>query len=333
MKRETVNTGFLTALALMFCVLASSAQEVGYVPDFHGVFRGRWEMETESGESRFQVRNARVNMAGNIAPVVSYYIQADFCDRGKIKLLDAYGRLRIADGLSFQLGQFRMPFGVESMLGPSNYIFSNRSFMGWQMCNYRKVGAKAVWKIPSVPLSVEAGAFNSGGTGDQDEWSKSYSWSGKLTWTLGQFSIVGGALGIKPSASRVYMYDGALSWQNSCLKIAAEYMYGHYSDTRYKPAHSYCVFANFRRSLSHGFFNQWSVQGRFDGITSHWSGVEDEAVSPARNRITAGCTLTYRYKSVFADIRLNYEKYFYHSGVTAPRGRGDKILAELVVRF
>lgn len=291
-------------------------------------------METKSGESRFQVRYARFTIDGKIAPSIDYFLQTDLCDQGKIKILDAYGRFRIIKGLQFQAGQFRMPFGVESFRAPQNYIFANRSFMGKLMCNFRKVGAKAVYTLPiEHPLVLEAGAFNTGTIGDHNEWNKSYAYSGKATWTLGQFKLSGGALSVKPEDTRIYMYDGAISWENSHVLAAAEYMNEHYTHDVHKDAHSYCVYVDYHKPIEAGVFNQWSVQGRFDGQTDQWSGTTADTDNMARNRITVGSTLTYKYKAVFADIRLNYEKYFYHSGVEAPQGAGDKIVAELVVRF
>ena len=73
-------------------------------------------------------------------------------------------------------------------------------------------------------------------------------------------------------------------------------------------------------------------------MTDLSSGAVDEegafyVTDSARNRITVGGTVTYTYKAVHADIRLNYEKYFYHSGAEIADGLNDKIVAELVIRF
>ncbi|MDE6463025.1 MAG: OprO/OprP family phosphate-selective porin [Muribaculaceae bacterium] len=332
MKLQTIRT-YAAATAMLAAAACAAAADTDYVPRIHGVMRTRWEMETESGDSRFQVRNARVSLDGNIAPIISYYIQTDLCDRGKMKILDAFGRIRIVEGVDFQIGQFRMPFGIEPHIGPASYIFANRSFMGGRMCNYRKAGAKAMWRLPRTPLTVEAGVFNQGSMADHEEWSKSYSWSGKLTWTPGAFRLSGGVMSLRPSACRMYLYDGAVSWRNSNLKVAAEYMHQHYGNASHEAAHSWCVWGDYGRPLTKGFFDRWSVQARYDGITSHWNGVKDSETTPACNRITVGGTIGYRYKSVFADIRLDYEKYFYHSGTEAPVGKGDKVVAELVIRF
>lgn len=328
---------YFTLALLLAAALRSPAQDdVDYKPNIHGAIRSRWEMETNSGESRFQVRNARLTVDGKIAPTIDYYAQTDLCDQGKMKILDAWGRLHLTQSLAIQAGQFRMPFGVESFRSPSNYLFANRSFMGKIMCNYRKVGAKLIYNVPcSLPLLLEAGAFNKGTIATHDEWDKNngYSYAGKAILTLGRFKLTGGAMTIKPEDSRIYMYDGAVTWENSHILAAAEYMYEHYADNGHDGAHSYCAYVDYHRPVKIGMFNQWSVQGRFDGITAYWSGLNDAPTLDARNRITVGSTLTYKYKSVFADIRLNYEKYFYHRYVDIAKGFDDKIVAELAIRF
>ena len=88
-----------------------------------------------------------------------------------------------------------------------------------------------------------------------------------------------------------------------------------------------------------GIFNSLGFHGRFDGMTAHSTGVRSsEGIlttdHPARNRITAGATLSYiRSKNMFLDLRLDYEKYFYHSNAVYSLNSGDQIVAELVLRF
>ena len=59
-----------------------------------GTIRSKYEYQTEEGEGRFEVRTARINVAGNVTPQVSYKAEIDLCDEGKIKMLDAYTRIR-----------------------------------------------------------------------------------------------------------------------------------------------------------------------------------------------------------------------------------------------
>ena len=37
-----------------------------YLPEIHGTIRGKYEFQTETEESRFEVRNARFSVSGNV---------------------------------------------------------------------------------------------------------------------------------------------------------------------------------------------------------------------------------------------------------------------------
>ena len=313
---------------------ATDAEKISYIPEFHGAVRPRWEMDTKSGDSRFEVRWARFTIEGKVAPRLSYFIQTDFCDQGVIKINDAYVKLGLSKDLTLQAGQFRMPFGTEPFMAPQTYVFANRSFMGKQMCNFRKVGAKLTYNVPvSVPLTLEAGVFNAGGIGNHSTWSKSYAGSGRVTLTLGDFKICGGVMDIIPDKTRIMLYDGGVTYKHGNWRAAAEYMNEHYVHSDREDAHSWAVWGDYGRNAKLGIFNRWSVQARYDGMSRQWNGTDGAEDNMGRQRLTLGGTLSYRYKKVYTDLILNYEKYRYHHGYEAPTGQDDKVVVEIAVRF
>ena len=64
-----------------------------YLPEIHGTIRTKFEYQTEMAASRFEVRNARISITGNVLPIVAYKAEIDLSDEGQIKMLDAYARL------------------------------------------------------------------------------------------------------------------------------------------------------------------------------------------------------------------------------------------------
>ena len=64
-----------------------------YLPKIHGTIRAKYEYQTTMGAGRFEVRNARVSVTGNVLPSVAYKAEIDLSDEGQIKMLDAYARL------------------------------------------------------------------------------------------------------------------------------------------------------------------------------------------------------------------------------------------------
>ncbi|MBD5352883.1 MAG: outer membrane beta-barrel protein [Bacteroides sp.] len=321
----------LSALCLASASMAV-AQEVSYIPQVHGTVRSRWELDTRSGDSRFRVRNARLSVGGYIAPSIDYFVQAEFDGNDHLLLLDAYGRFRIIKGLTVQGGQFRMPFGVESFRAPNNYYFANRSFMGKQMMNYRALGAKVVYAIPKTPLTAEFGGFNPVSLHKGAEYSHAMACAGKLSAKLPMgWTLSGGYASIKPDVTRSNLADFCIEWNGKHVYLAAEYMYQHYVHDAYKDAHSYVAFADWHKDVKWGVFNRWSIQGRFDGMTDQQQlATGSETFNFKRNRATIGSTLTYTYKALHADVRLNYEKYFDWKGGDSV---SDCFVTELVVRF
>lgn len=317
-------------------------QKIDLVPKIHGVMRARWEMDTKGGENRFQIRNARVNLSGKVAPIIDYYIQTDLCDRGTMKILDAWGRIAISQSLKFQAGQFRLPFGTDCFRGPGNYIFANRSFIGGTMNNVRGVGAKLSYSIalrPTSNLTIEGGAFNPTAIADHNVWVKEIAFAGKAIYTIDDFKLAAGGETLIPDSIRINSFGLSASWTHGGWTIEGEYVNKHYTNKAHKAAHGYNIFIDYGFPVKSAIFNRASVQARFDGMTAHSNGKRDKETktlltnNDARNRATVGGTLSYIYKSVRCDIRLNYEKYFYrHSAPDIP-GIGDKICAEMVIKF
>lgn len=329
---------FFTLLLTANIPAKAEESDIDYKPVFHGTVRSRWELATENGENRFQVRNARLSVEGRIAPEIQYYINTDLCDRGKMKILDAWGQINITDDLKARAGQFRMPFGVDPFRGPQNYIFANRSFIGKQVCNVRAVGAKLEYSLPVIPLKVEAGAFNPSTISDHETWHRKMSYASKATYTIDCVKLATGIQSLSPDSVRMNLIDGSISWSADRWTVEGEYMYKHYTHKAHKACHAYSIFADYRMPVNAGIFNTLSFQGRFDGMTAHSNGTRNEdglltTTDPARNRITAGATLSYVKKALHADIRVNYEKYFYRHDAEYLPGDGDKLVVELVVRF
>lgn len=329
----------LFALATVFQIHIQANDSISYRPNIHGVIRGRFEASTVQSDYRFQVRNARVTIDGKIAPVIDYFIQTDFCDRGSIKILDVWARLWATKGLGIQAGQFRMPFGVDPFRAPHNYFFANRSFIGNQICNYRAVGAKVIWQAQSTPLTIEAGAFNPATISDHVSWHNKLAYAAKATYKIHNISLATGFMSVSPDSVRSNIIDGAVTWESGRWRVEGEYMYKHYTRSRHKEAHGYNIYADYHMPIKAGIFNRLSFQGRFDGMTAHSNSIRDKQGQlttnhPARNRATIGTTISYiRSKNMYLDIRANYEKYFYHSGVNVTPDMGDKAVVELVLRF
>lgn len=73
-------------------------------------------------------------------------------------------------------------------------------------------------------------------------------------------------------------------------------------------------------------------------MSDHSKGTKDESGNfqiddPERHRLTGGVTLSLGKKSLQADIRLNYEQYFYNKGIIPSISEQNKIVLEFVAHF
>jgi len=310
-----------------------------WLPEIHGTVRPRFEVDTRSGNSRFQMRNARLSVGGKISRSIDYYFQVDACNQGKFSVLDFWVRIKPVKGLSVQAGQFRMPYGIDPFRSPHTYYFANRSFIGKQICNVRAVGLKLSYDFDKAPLSIEAGIFNPTPISSHQVWNSTFAYAGRAIYSPGNMKFATGFQSIRPDGIRTNLIDACIGWSDSRWIVEGEYMYKHYTHNSHKPCHGYLLFADYRLPIKLGVFNRLSFQSRFDGMTAHSSAERDTdgkltTDDPARNRITVGSTISYiRTKSMYVDLRANYEKYFYHKDIAVADGMSDKFILELVVRF
>lgn len=334
---------FASMMLMVFGAFTAFAEssDFSYIPQIHGVFRGRWELETDGGYSHFQVRNARVSIDGYAAPILTYKFNVDLCDRGKIIMLDAYANITPVSKLNITVGQYRMPFGVESFRGPGGLYFNNRSYIGKHVNNYRAVGVSVGYTLPKLPLTLEGGAFNPTVIDDHSMWVKKYAYAAKLTYKPSSWIFATGFESLIPASVRINLASATIGWSHERFYVEGEYMARWYTHNAHSTTHAYNVFANYDFPLRKGLFDIWSVQARFDGMTDLASGTAFDPVkggklqttAPGRKRLTLGTTLDYKYKSIRAAVRLNYEKCWFDHKSDISRGNGDMLSAELIVKF
>lgn len=325
----------------LFLTVASSAQDsIDYRPQIHGTLRGKYEYQTQDEAGRFEVRTARVSVTGQITRDIDYKAEIDLCDEGSIKMLDAYARVKPVRNLRFTIGQMRVPFTIDAHRSPHEQYFANRSFIAKQVGNIRDVGAMIGYDFNmGVPARIEAGLFNGSGlTGQKDYWTKGINFSAKAQFFLSKnLTMQLSAQKIKPDSVGIMMYDGGFTWKSGRFLAEAEYLYKVYAHNKYNDVHSVDVFANYDIPIRKRLLNKVSPLVRYDFMSDHSDGIRNSAgllytTDYQRHRITAGATLSIAAPFT-ADLRLNYEKYFYrHDGIPKTSEK-DKIVAELMVHF
>lgn len=319
---------------------SDSIRKTEYMPEIHGTIRAKYEYEPPIDKGRFEVRNARLSVEGKIIPIVRYKAEIDLSDEGAIKMLDAYIRLLPKDKLDFTLGQMRVPFSIDAHRSPHLRFFANRSFIAKQVGDVRDVGAAVSWKFGKrLPVTLEGGVFNGSGlTNQKNFWTDNYNFSFKASTVIArQLNVTLSCLKANAGDVNTMLYDAGAYWKNGRWHIEAEYLRKYYAHDAFRPVNAVDAFAVFRLPLKKGL-TALSFLGRYDYMSDHSNGSTDDngmltVSDPERHRLTGGMTLGFGRKALQADIRLNYEQYFYKKGVTPGISDQNKLVVEFVAHF
>lgn len=309
-------------------VIQSYAQSENNQPGIHGAFRAVGEMDLQEGTHRFQVRNARVIIAGRVHPKADYYFHTDLCDVGTMRILDAFGRISVGGKLKIKVGQFVVPFR-----NPQRFIFANRSFIAKKMMTYRAVGAQLSYSFKNIPIKVETSITNPSTIGRQEEWNHSTAFSGRMIYSDNFWQFSTGIASTKPYSIRANLVDGSFAWNDKKhWKVFGEYMYETYSSNAGKPVHTWLGFVDWHQNIKLGSFNRFSIQVREEGITEHLT-LDESTTETDRHRVTIGSTFSYISQDIQFDIRLNYENNHSHHTQNTIIGSKNQMITELVILF
>lgn len=329
-----------SALALADNADSVKTKKFDYLPKVSGTIRGKMEYQTNETESRFEVRTARVALDGFVTPIVNYKAEIDLSDEGQIKMLDAYAGVLPTKGVALRIGQMRVPFSIDAHRSPHKQYFANRSFIAKQVGNVRDVGVYGSYTFDKVPLVIEAGAFNGSGlTNQKNYWTKEFNFSAKAQYFLPcGLTLEASVQKISPNGIHTYLYDGGVTFHRDRWTLEAEYLRKHYQNKAFNNVNAWDAFVCYDLPLKKAF-SKVSFLTRYDMMNNHSDGtLTDEGklklTDARRQRVTGGVTLSMAMsKKVLADIRLNYEKYFYDDLTLAKPSERDKAVVELVVHF
>jgi len=124
-----------------------------------------YEGDGDPDKDRFDIRSARLLLAGHFYRRFSYKFQYEFQGAGGRRLLDAYLDARVAPFVSFRVGQFKTPFSLEQYTSVKNIIFAERS-MGFLLTPLRDVGLMAHASFWKDRIYYGVGLFNGDGLDD-----------------------------------------------------------------------------------------------------------------------------------------------------------------------
>ena len=88
--RRTLAAAVFTALSIATAGAQLTIPKE-YLPKVHGTIRSKYELQTTTGMQRFQVRNARVRLDGQVLAVVAGEGERELTEGGRGRWVEASG--------------------------------------------------------------------------------------------------------------------------------------------------------------------------------------------------------------------------------------------------
>ncbi len=328
----------------MVCPAQEKTQDKSqYLPQIHGILRGKFEYEPDLSASRFEVRNARLSAEGNLPLHSSYKLEVDLCDESEIKMKDAWVRVTPWRTLRISIGQQRMPFSIDAHRNPSAQYFANRSFIAKQVGDMRDVGIMAGYTWDKL-LIMDAGLFNGSNISDQKTaWHSDWNYSARVQYLATKGLTLMASVqhtAIADHEAHYTSFDIGGFYEIKGWHAEAEWLHKSYSKDAFDDCNAVDVMLLYKQGLRKcKFLESISYQGRYDYMGDHSDGKngfeEDGTLTISdyeRHRLTMGVTFAVRNPYFPTLIRFNYEKYWYPDG-GAKTSEQDKFVAELAIRF
>ncbi|MDR0907284.1 MAG: OprO/OprP family phosphate-selective porin [Rikenellaceae bacterium] len=162
---------FIALIATVLVVVQVSAQ-----PKISGLVNLRYQYNGSTEAHGFDIRRARLDVRGNLAPKVGYRVHVEFANAPKV--LDAYFQWTINDHISLQAGQFKVPFSLENPYSPATLETIDNSLTITSLAGYndvsgisangRDIGMSASGKIFQGVVEYAVGVFNGAGINKSD---------------------------------------------------------------------------------------------------------------------------------------------------------------------
>jgi hypothetical protein len=302
------------------------------------VIKTKAETSLEAGAVRFNVRNSRLGLKGEVGKYLSYRVQIELSNEGTLAPLDLYGTLKLAKSLSFVFGQLHVPFENGYIITPAEMMFANRAFVGKYFTpGSRDIGAVVNYRLieGKMPVELQSGIFN-GGRINNPQWTRNPSYAARL--------ILGALDGFR-SSLKVYRYSGEqldvfltgadLRYSARHLRLEAEAMHRNSETTGLNLLGAY---------LQGAYSFYFSGVSMFNCLTPalRWDAMGYNALSRGLdvNRLTAGLNFGLTFIPYDSVLRIDYEQYFLRRGLQFPdfdnrdpHVADNKLTVELVIRF
>ncbi|MDR0414614.1 MAG: OprO/OprP family phosphate-selective porin [Prevotellaceae bacterium] len=338
----------LTAMPLLAQPDSAVEKEKSYVPKLEGVVKVKLEESLYGGRARFDVRNSRLGVRGNISESMSYRSQIELSNEGRLSVLDAYVACRLK-AVSISLGQQHYAFSADLARSPMQNIFANRTFVAKFATTYadtsgnvRSLGSRDIGGMLTVnlqrwiPVVLKAGLFNGSGV-NNPVWQEHLNFSAKAEYG-GEHGLQAAASyysGQTPYAQRIDMWGAELRYIAPKFTVDGEVAQRTYEQGGRNTLTAAYLQGLYRFNLKPGALVRYLAptvrydvarNGRYESAFGQFDA----------QRVSVGMNVGALHKPFKGEVRLNFEKYITSrkpGNYSVDELLHDKVTLEMVVAF
>ena len=238
---------FLLATLMIISGLTFAQEKIDRTPKISGfvqtLYQANFDDDLELTDNTFRMRRVRMSIDGKLTENLSYKIQGDF---GRSPMLvDAYVKYKVCDALSIQVGQYKLPFTMETAINPVNLEIFDYGEVVSKLVGYsdvcgvgalgRDMGVMATGKLFKKDdfsiLEYAVGVFNGNGVNNVDNNNRKdvagrlefHPWLKEVTLT-GSFYI--GKYKKDDNFGDRNRYSGGAQFKNDRLIVRSEFVAG-----------------------------------------------------------------------------------------------------------
>ena len=237
----------MLATLMIISSLTFAQEKIDRTPKISGfvqtLYQANFDDDLELTDNTFRMRRVRMSIDGKLTESLSYKIQGDF-SRSPM-LVDAYLKYKMCDAFSIQVGQFKLPFTMETAINPVNLEIFDYGEVVSKLVGYsdvcgvgalgRDMGVMATGKLFKKDdfsiLEYAVGVFNGNGANSIDNNNRKdvagrlefHPWLKEVTLT-GSFYI--GKYKKDENFGDRNRYSGGAQFKNDRLIVRSEFVAG-----------------------------------------------------------------------------------------------------------
>ncbi len=172
---------------------------VGGLVQVQADFGDKGDARFTSGNDRFFLRRARLNLQGKFLEEFDFKVEGEFAGTlaeasgNRAQLTDGYINWNRFDFANVKVGQFKSPFGFEQLYADPRLFIAERTLVNDRLTASRQIGVQVTGDLFGQRVSYATGLFNGTGVNLTSNDNDKFLWAGRVSAVAWQGTLGGQA--------------------------------------------------------------------------------------------------------------------------------------------